>query len=131
MPTACKSGGKATVTVNGGVIEGNVFGSSRGDVVALDQNLDDQAWTDSTFVTINTGAQVKGNVEEAVQSASADIAEKADTAADAAADAVEEGAQAVEEKAEEILEGPSAETISEVFETMDVEEPTPEYPGEE
>ena len=62
MPTACNGGGTAVVSISGGTIEGSVFGSSRGDVVELDQKLDDQAWTDSTSVTINTGAQVKGNV---------------------------------------------------------------------
>ena len=62
MPTACNGGGTAVVSIIGGTIEGSVFGSSRGDVVELDQKLDDQAWTDSTSVTINTGAQVKGNV---------------------------------------------------------------------
>lgn len=62
MPTACNGGGTAVVSISGGTIEGSVFGSSRGDVVGLDQKLDDQAWTDSTSVTINTGAQVKGNV---------------------------------------------------------------------
>lgn len=62
MPTACNGGGTAVVSISGGTIEGSVFGSSRGDVVELDQKLDDQAWTDSTSVTINMGAQVKGNV---------------------------------------------------------------------
>lgn len=69
MANSCAKGtGVATVSVTGGTIgttgigNGNVFGSSRGLVVGIDQNEDDQAWTDSTSVTIGGNAKVKGNV---------------------------------------------------------------------
>lgn len=69
MANACAPGtGVAKVSVTGGTIgttgvgNGNVFGSSRGLIVALDKNEDDQAWTDSTSVTIGGNAIVKGNV---------------------------------------------------------------------
>lgn len=69
MANSCAKGtGVATVSVTGGTIgttgigNGNVFGSSRGLIVGIDQNEDDQAWTDSTSVTIGGNAKVKGNV---------------------------------------------------------------------
>ena len=63
MASKCAAGtGIAKVSISGGTIEGSVFGSSRGDAVKLDKKLDDQAWTDSTYVAISGNAQVKGNV---------------------------------------------------------------------
>lgn len=61
--------GIATVSVTGGTIgvtgvgNGNVYGSSRGDAVVPESQLDDQAWVDSSSVTVSgTNTRVLGNV---------------------------------------------------------------------
>jgi len=83
----------------------------------------------------DTFEQVKGEVTKAAETAK----QKADAQAEAAAEATVEAAETVADKAEAtaeaakeiIVEGPSADTISEVFETDSAEEPTPEETGEE
>lgn len=70
LATNCTAGtGIATVSVTGGTIgvtgvgNGNVYGSSRGDAVVPESQLDDQAWVDSSSVTVNgTSTRVLGNV---------------------------------------------------------------------
>ena len=70
LATNCAAGtGVAIVSVTGGTIgvtgvgNGNVYGSSRGDAVVPESQLDDQAWVDSTSVTVNgTSTRVLGNV---------------------------------------------------------------------
>ena len=69
LATNCTAGtGIATVSVTGGTIgvtgvgNGNVYGSSRGDAVVPESQLDDQAWVDSSSVTVSGSAKVKGNV---------------------------------------------------------------------
>lgn len=70
LATNCTAGtGIATVSVTGGTIgvtgvgNGNVYGSSRGDAVVPESQLDDQAWVDSTSVTVSgTSTRVLGNV---------------------------------------------------------------------
>ena len=70
LATNCTAGtGIATVSVTGGTIgvtgvgNGNVYGSSRGDAVVPESQLDDQAWVDSTSVTVSgDSTRVLGNV---------------------------------------------------------------------
>ena len=70
LATNCAAGtGVAIVSVTGGTIgvtgvgNGNVYGSSRGDAVVPESQLDDQAWVDSTSVTVSgTSTRVLGNV---------------------------------------------------------------------
>lgn len=70
LATNCTAGtGIATVSVTGGTIgvtgvgNGNVYGSSRGDAVVPESQFDDQAWVDSTSVTVSgTSTRVLGNV---------------------------------------------------------------------
>lgn len=70
LATNCTAGtGIATVSVTGGTIgvtgvgNGNVYGSSRGDAVVPESQLDDQAWVNNTSVTVSgTNTRVLGNV---------------------------------------------------------------------
>ena len=80
----------------------------------------------TTMTNMKAGAeQVKGDATQAYEAAKQEAVGQAEAAGKVVEEAADKAEAAAEETKEIILEGPSADTISEVFET-EVEEPSPE-----